>query len=42
MKLQEGFKKKKATMRLLEGFKRKNKIHTLPVLIEEVESKRTT
>ena len=42
MELQEGFKKEKATVRLLEGFKRKKKIHALLVLIEEVESKKTT
>ena len=42
MKLQEGFKEEKVAVRPLEGFKRKNKIHALLILIEEVESNKTT
>ena len=42
MKLQEGFKKEKAAVRPLEGFKRKKKPHALPILMEEVKSKKTT
>ena len=42
MKLLEGFKRKKVVVRPLKGFKRKKKIHALLVLIEEVESKKTT
>ena len=41
MNLREGFKKEKAAVRPLEGFKKKNKIHALPILIEEVKSKNT-